>query len=120
MGRLTATPELKKIPTDISVASFTIAVDRNYAKQGEQRQSDFINIVCWRQIAEFVCRHFCKGSMIAIDGQLQTRKYQTKDGSNRSVVEVFADKVSFTGDNKYAHQSESKALNQAYVGLSDE
>ncbi len=100
MGRLTATPELKSTGNGVAVTSFTIAVDRNYVKQGEQRQTDFINIVCWRQQAEFVCRYFGKGSMIAIDGQLQTRTYQAKDGTNRYVTEVVADQVSFTGEKR--------------------
>ena len=100
MGRLTAAPELKTTSNGVSVTSFTIAVDRNYVKQGEQRQADFINIVCWRQQADFVCRYFGKGSMIAIDGQLQTRSYQAKDGTNRYVTEVVADQVSFTGEKR--------------------
>lgn len=100
MGRLTAAPELKTTASGVSVTSFSIAVDRNYVKQGEQRQADFINIVCWRQQAEFVCRYFGKGSMIAIDGQLQTRSYQAKDGTNRYVTEVVADQVSFTGERR--------------------
>lgn len=100
MGRITQELELKTTASGISVTSFSIAVDRNYVKQGEQRQTDFINIVCWRQQAEFVCRYFGKGSMIAIEGQLQTRTYQAKDGSNRYVTEVVADSVSFTGEKR--------------------
>ncbi|MGN0475953.1 MAG: single-stranded DNA-binding protein [Ruminococcus sp.] len=100
MGRITADLELKTTASGISVTSFTIAVDRNYVKQGEQRQTDFINIVCWRQQAEFVCRYFGKGSMIAVEGQLQTRTYQAKDGTNRYVTEVVADNISFTGERR--------------------
>lgn len=100
MGRITQDLELKTTTSGISVTSFSIAVDRNYVKQGEQRQTDFINIVCWRQQAEFVCRYFGKGSMIAIEGQLQTRSYQAKDGTNRYVTEVVADNVSFTGERR--------------------
>ena len=74
MGRLTADPELKTTPSGVSVASFSIAVDRRYAKQGEERQTDFINIVCWRQKAEFVCKYFVKGQLIALEGSIQTRK----------------------------------------------
>ena len=97
MGRLTADPELKTTPNGVSVTSFSIAVDRSYVKSGEERKADFFNIVCWRQTAEFVCRYFSKGSMIAVDGQLQSRSFQAKDGSNRYVVEIVADNVSFTG-----------------------
>ena len=73
MGRLVADPELKTTNTGISVTSFRIAVDRSYVKQGEERQADFFDIVAWRNSAEFVCRNFSKGSLIAIDGQLQSR-----------------------------------------------
>lgn len=97
MGRLTADPELKTTPSGISVTSFSIAVDRNYVKQGEERQADFINIVCWRQRAEFVCRYFTKGQLIALDGSIQTRQYQDKNGNNRTAFEVVADNVYFTG-----------------------
>ena len=124
MGRITADLELKTTASGISVTSFTIAVDRNYVKQGEQRQTDFINIVCWRQQAEFVCRYFGKGSMIAVEGQLQTRTYQAKDGTNRYVTEVVADNISFTGErrdqsnsgyNSYAPANSQPAYQQAPV-----
>lgn len=102
MGRLVADPELKTTNTGISVTSFRIAVDRNYVKAGEQRQADFFDIVAWRSSAEFVCRNFSKGSLIAVDGQLQSRQYQTKDGQNRTAIEVVADNVSFTGERREA------------------
>lgn len=104
MGRLVADPELKTTNSGVSVCSFRIAVDRSYVKNGEQRQADFFDIVAWRSSAEFVCRHFTKGSLIAVDGQLQSRQYQTKDGSNRSAVEVVADSISFTGERKEQKQ----------------
>lgn len=100
MGRLVADPELKTTNSGISVCSFRIAVDRNYVKAGEQRQADFFDIVAWRSFAEFVCRNFGKGSLIAVDGQLQSRQYQTKDGQNRTAIEVVADNVSFTGERR--------------------
>lgn len=100
MGRLVADPELKTTASGVSVTSFRIAVDRNYVKSGEERKADFIDIVCWRQQAEFVCRYFGKGSLIAVEGQLQTRTYQAKDGTNRYVVEVVADNISFTGERR--------------------
>lgn len=104
MGRMVADPELKTTNSGVSVCSFRIAVDRSYVKNGEQRQTDFFDIVAWRSSAEFVCRHFTKGSVIAVDGQLQSRQYQTKDGSNRSAVEVVADNISFTGERKEQKQ----------------
>ena len=98
MGRLVSDPELKTTDTGISVTSFRIAVERSYVKQGEERKADFIDIVCWRNAAEFVCRYFNKGSLIGIDGKLQSRTYQAKDGTNRYAVEVVADIASFTGE----------------------
>ena len=98
MGRLVSDPELKTTDTGISVTSFRIAVERSYVKQGEERKADFIDIVCWRNTAEFVCRYFNKGSLIGIDGKLQSRTYQAKDGTNRYVVEVVTDVASFTGE----------------------
>ena len=119
MGRMVSDPELKSTPNGVSVTNFRIAVDRNYVRSGEERKTDFIDIVCWRQTAEFVCRYFGKGAMIAVEGQLQTRTYQAKDGTNRYVVEVVADNVSFTGEKRdysgggYNNQSYG---NQSYGG----
>ena len=100
MGRMVSDPELKSTPNGVSVTNFRIAVDRNYVRSGEERKADFIDIVCWRQQAEFVCRYFGKGAMIAVDGQLQSRTYQAKDGTNRYVTEVVAENVSFTGERR--------------------
>lgn len=97
MGRLVADPELRHTPQGTSVCSFTVAVDRNFARQGEQRQADFIDVVAWRGTAEFVAKYFQKGSMIAVDGSLQTRMYQDKNGNNRKASEVVANNISFTG-----------------------
>mgnify|MGYP006384270457 CR=1 FL=1 len=97
MGRLVATPELRSTGTGVSVASFTIAVERAYAKAGEQRQADFIDCVAWRQTAEFITRYFQKGSMIAVTGNIQTRNYEDKNGNKRKAVEVVVDNASFCG-----------------------
>lgn len=107
MGRLVSDPELKTTTSGISVTSFRIAVDRSYVKAGAERQADFFDIVAWRNTAEFVCRNFGKGSLIAVDGQLQSRQYQAKDGTNRTVIEVVADNVSFTGERRDASASYS-------------
>lgn len=93
-GRLTADPELKTTPNGTSVTSFSIAVSRRY-RAGEQTQADFINIVAWRQAAEFVSKYFKKGSMIGIEGSIQTRKYVDKNGNNRTAFEVVANNVQF-------------------------
>ena len=95
MGRLVADPELRTTPQGTNVCSFRIACDRNFARQGEQRQADFIDIVAWRQQAEFVSKYFQKGSLIAIEGSLQSRQYQDKNGNNRTAIEVNCDEVSF-------------------------
>ena len=97
MGRLVADPELRTTTSGISVTSFRIAVDRSFVRQGEERQADFIDIVAWRQTADFVCRYFRKGSMIAVQGSIQTRAYEDKQGNKRTAVEVVADNVSFCG-----------------------
>lgn len=97
MGRLTATPELRTTGTGVSVTSFSVAVDRSYAKPGEERQTDFINVVAWRGTADFVTRFFTKGQMIAVQGSIQTRNYEDKNGNKRTAVEIVADNVSFCG-----------------------
>ncbi len=105
MGRLVADPELRKTSTDVSVATFRIAVDRSFVRQGEERQADFISIVCWRQSAEFVCKYFRKGDMIALNGHIQTRSYEDNQGNRRTAFEVVADNVSFTGSKRDASSS---------------
>lgn len=97
MGRLTADPELRTTSTGKSVCSFSIAVDRGYVRQGEERQADFINIVTWEQQANFVTRYFRKGSMIAITGRIQTRRYEDSTGAKRTAFEVVANQISFCG-----------------------
>lgn len=97
MGRLTADPELRTTTTGRNVTSFSIAVDRSFARTGEDRQTDFINIVAWQQQADFVCRYFKKGSMIALTGSLQTRSYEDKNGNKRTAYEVVAREFSFCG-----------------------
>ena len=96
MGRLTADPELRQTPSGVAVTRFTVAVDRSFVKAGEERKADFINVVAWRQTAEFVTRYFSKGSMIAVQGSIQTGSYE-KDGVKRSTFEIVADNVSFCG-----------------------
>ena len=93
-GRLTADPELKTTQSGVSVTSFSIAVQRR-CKSGEEAQTDFINIVAWRQRAEFVSKWFKKGQLVAVEGSIQTRRYTDKDGNNRTVFEVVANNVHF-------------------------
>lgn len=100
MGRLVATPELRHTPNDIAVCSFRVAVDRNFSTRSGERQTDFIDVVAWRQTAEFVCRYFTKGQMIAVNGSIQTRSYEDKQGNKRTAVEIVADNVSFCGSRR--------------------
>ncbi len=95
MGRLVADPELRTTPAGVNVCQFRIACDRNFARQGEQRQADFVDIVAWRAQADFVCKYFSKGSLIAINGRIQTRSYQDKNGNNRTAIEIVANNVNF-------------------------
>ena len=95
MGRLTADPELRTTGNGTSVTSFSVAVDRSFVRAGEERQTDFINVVAWRQTAEFVTRYFHKGSMIAVQGSIQTRNYEDRNGNKRKAVEIQANEVNF-------------------------
>ena len=96
MGRLTRDVELRSTQSGVSVASFTVAVDRDFgARDGGEKQTDFIDCVAWRQTGEFVSKYFRKGSMIVVSGRLQSRKWQDRDGNNRTSWEVNADNVYF-------------------------
>ena len=99
MGRLTRDPELRRTGSGIAVASFTLAVDRDYAAQGAEKETDFVDIVAWRNTAEFVSRYFTKGRMAVVTGRLQIRNWTDKDGNKRRSAEVVADNVYF-GDSK--------------------
>ena len=107
MGRLTADPELKSTQSGVSVCSFRIAVDRTYTPKGQEKQTDFINIVTWRQQAEFVSKYFSKGRLIGIDGSIQTRNYEDKNGNKRTAVEVVADRAFFVDSKNSAQGSGS-------------
>lgn len=106
IGRLTADPELRTTQSGVSMARFSIAVDRR-VKTGEEKQADFINIVAWRQTAEFVCKYFSKGQRIAIIGSIRTGSYTDRDGNKRYTTEVYADNVEFC---------ESKNSSSSYDG----
>ena len=114
-GRLTADPELKYTPNNTPVTSFSIAVSRRY-KAGEQSEADFINIVAWRQTAEFVTKYFTKGSMIGIEGSIQTRRYTDKEGKNRTAFEVVANNVQFVESKR---DGGTPAAGEAPVGFSN-
>ena len=114
-GRLTDHPELKTTNSGKSVTSFSLAVERDFSTDGD-KVTDFINIVTWNKTAEFVAKHFTKGKQMIVKGSLQTRKYQTQNGENRTATEVVADKVYFAGDKaeqpSAPHHAEQPAVNQ--------
>lgn len=97
MGRLTYEPELRTTPSGVSVIRFQVACDRTYQKDNQNRQADFIDCVAWRQTAEFINRYFHKGSMIAVEGTIQTSNFTDKNGAKRKQIEVLANNVSFCG-----------------------
>ena len=99
MGRLTRDPELRRTQSGTAVASFTLAVDRDYKAQDGERETDFIDIVAWRGTGEFVSKYFSKGRMAVVEGRLQVRDWKDKDGNKRRSTEVLADSVYF-GDSK--------------------
>ena len=110
MGRLTRDPELKYTQNNLPVIQFTVAVERSRAAQGQEKQTDFINIVAWRKTAEFVSQWFTKGVMIIVTGSIQSRRWQDKNGNNRTSIEVVADEVQF-GESK-----RSREANAGYQG----
>lgn len=99
-GRFASDPELRHTQSDTAVCSFSIAVDRNYCKQGEDRQTDWIDCVAWRGLAEFICKYFHKGSMIAVNGEMNTRTYTDRDGNKRKAVELVVANANFCGSKK--------------------
>lgn len=119
MGRLTADVELRTTTSGKSVATFGIAVDRSYTKQGEEKKADFITIVVWGSTADFVAKYFSKGSMIALRGEIQTRNYEDKNGNKRTAFEVVAKEVSFCGGKNESNGSNASAPTYAPIPVPD-
>ena len=116
MGRMTYEPELRSTPNGLSVIRFQVACDRTYQKDNQNRQADFIDCVAWRQTAEFISRYFHKGSMIAVEGTIQTSNYTDKDGNKRKQIEVLANNVSFCGGkSENGSQGTQGAQNEQYT-----
>ena len=110
MGRLTRDPELRQTPNGVSTTTISVAVDRDYKKDGQDKETDFLDVVAWRSTAEFICNNFSKGQMIALYGRLQKRSYEDANGNKRTVTEVIADSVYFCGP-KMQQNSEAPAGN---------
>ena len=125
LGRLTKDPELRMTQNGVSVATFTLAVDRNFQRQGEERQADFINIVAFRHTADFVKKYFVKGQLTCISGSIQTRSWEA-DGKKHYATEVIADEVHFTGDRRdnstQAQQSfpQAEPANDSFMTVDDD
>ena len=113
MGRLTRDPELRRTQSGTAVASFSLAVDRDFKSQSGEKETDFIDIVAWRNTAEFVSKYFAKGRMAVVEGRLQIREWKDRDGNNRRTAEVVADNVYF-GDSKRDGQSGGDYAPPAY------
>lgn len=139
MGRVVHDPVLKSTPSGAAVTTFAVAVERNRAGQDGKRPVDYIDVVAWRNTAEFVCKYFQKGSWIAVNGSLQTRTYEDKDGNKRKAFEVLADNVHFGGsktdasretlgdadDSQFIHQPQQQPRQQpqqvnAFIQVDDE
>lgn len=120
MGRFTRNPELKSTPQGVSTCDFSIAVDRNFTKPGEERKADFINCVAWRKTAEFISKYFKKGNMIIVEGWLQTRSWDTSDGKKGYATEVVAENVYF-GESKKTESglNEDTTVLEAPMGNDD-
>ena len=116
MGRLTRDPELRRTGSGIAVASFTVAVDRDFGgRDGGEKETDFIDCVAWRQTGEFVSKYFTKGRMIVVSGRLQIRSWTDKEGNKRRTAEVVADNC-YVGDSKRDDQGGSSYGGNAYGG----
>lgn len=113
IGRLCSDVELKQTGSGVAVTSFCLAVDRKYQQKGEEKKADFIDVVAWRNNAEFISKYFQKGSMIGIEGELQTRTYTDKDGNNRKVTEVVVSGVTFCGKGGSQNGSEAPRREQS-------
>lgn len=119
MGRLTAEPDVRSTPNGVSVTTFSLAVDRGYAKPGEEKQVDFIQIVCWRATADFVGKYFSKGQLVAVEGAIRTRNYTDQSGTKRYITEVVANEVFFAEGKKRQQPTENGVINPLEVEYGD-
>lgn len=118
MGRIASDIENRTTTSGKSVANFRIAVERSFAKQGEEKKADFITIVVWGNTADFVSKYFSKGSMIALCGEIQTRSYEDKNGNKRTAFEVVAREVSFCGGKNEGNSNSGKPNNSPLLPTS--
>ena len=119
VGRLTKDPELRATTSGVPVCSFTVACDRRYVKQGEERKADFINCIAWRQTGEFISKYFAKGNRIALEGSIQTRTWQDNEGKNRYATEVVVDQCEFAQSKSEGGASYTPASNSGLYPIDD-
>lgn len=115
-GRLTADPELKKTQSDVSVCRFTVAVERNFTKKGEDKVADFFTVVAWRGLADLIAKHFTKGKEIVVYGEMQSQKWSDADGKNRVSWEIQANGVDFCGGKSEQKSNEQKPMFEEVKG----
>ena len=119
MGRLAAEPTLRQTQSGKDVASFRIACDRGRKDANGQSQADWFDVVAWGNTAQFVCRYFQKGSLIAVDGRLQSRQYQDKAGNNRTAIEIVANNVNFAGGKQDSSKTSKPSTDEAALDGDD-
>lgn len=120
MGRITKSPELKTTPSGVPVIQISVAVDRDYTPKGQEKQTDFIDVVAWRNTAEFIAKYFDKGQLIALAGSIQKRSYTDNQGNKRSVTEVLADQVYFCGGKNENKKTEPTFDESDFEEISDD
>ena len=120
MGRLTSDPQLRRTGSGIACTSFTLAVDRDRKAQNGEKETDFIEVVAWRNTAEFVSEYFTKGSMAVVSGRLQIRNWTDKDGNKRRVAEVVADNVYFGDSKRNSGSSNTQPASADFAELDDD
>lgn len=120
-GRLTREPELKTTQSGISVCKFSVAVDRSFTKQGEEKQTDFFNVTAWRGLADMIAKYFTKGKEILVSGSMQMHTYDDKDGNKRTAWELLAESVDFCGSkgDSTSSSASTSAASTATEGASD-
>lgn len=107
MGRLTENPELKTTQNGVSVTAFTLAVDRNYTGKGQEKKTDFVKCVAWRNTADFITKYFTKGKLMAVESELQSRTYENSEGRKVTVWEAIVSQAFFCGDKKENSQNDT-------------
>ena len=112
VGRLTAQPELKQTQSGVSVTSFSVAVGRTYAPKGQERQTDFFNVVAWRNTAEFISKYFSKGNAILLEGTMESREYTDQNGNNRLVWELIASSAHFVESKTKSETAQSEGFTE--------